>query len=81
MKYIASASAGYAGPAPDEEKYFISMPRLEEVNYAALTIQRDGDGPVKGLCARPQARRSCKRSCGRSGGDSWRVCQWEPAPR
>ena len=40
VEYIASAAAGYAGPAPDEEKYFISMPRLEEVNYAALTIQR-----------------------------------------
>ena len=38
--YHAPAAAGYAGPAPDEEKYFISMTRLEEVNYAALTIQR-----------------------------------------
>ena len=37
MEYIASAAAGYAGPAPNEEKYFISM---EEVSCAALTIQR-----------------------------------------
>ena len=36
VEYIAAA--GYAGPAPDEEKYFISITRLEEVNYAALTI-------------------------------------------
>ena len=56
VEYIASAAAGYAGPAPNEEKYFISMTRLEEV-------------------------RGCKRSCGRSGDVSWRVCQWEPAPR
>ena len=40
VEYIASAAAGYAGPAPNEEKYFISITRLEEVNYAALTIQR-----------------------------------------
>ena len=40
VEYIASAAAGYAGPAPNEEKYFISMTRLEEMNYAALTIQR-----------------------------------------
>ena len=39
VEYIASAAAGYAGPAPDEEKYFISITRLEELNYAALTIQ------------------------------------------
>ena len=40
VEYIASAAAGYAGPAPDEEKYFISMTRLEEVSCAALTFQR-----------------------------------------
>ena len=37
MECIAPAAVGYAGPAPDVEKYFIS--RLEEVNYAALMIQ------------------------------------------
>ena len=30
-------------PAPDEEKYFCSMTRSQEVNYAALTIQRSSD--------------------------------------
>ena len=40
MEYIAPAGAGCAGPAPDEEKYFISTTRLEEENYAALMIQR-----------------------------------------
>ena len=40
VEYIASAAAGYAGPAPDTEKYFISMTRLEGVNCAALMIQR-----------------------------------------
>ena len=40
VEYIASAAAGYAGLAPNEEKYFISMTRLEEVSCAALTIQR-----------------------------------------
>ena len=38
-EYIAPATAGYAGPAPDKEKQFISMTRLEEANFAALTIQ------------------------------------------
>ena len=40
MEYIAPATARYAGPAPDEEKYFISMTRLEEVNYEAQMIHR-----------------------------------------
>ena len=52
VEYISSDPAGYAtptsimeyiryaGPAPYEEKYFISMTRLEEENYAALVIQR-----------------------------------------
>ena len=40
VEYIASAAAGYAGPAPNEEKFFISMTRLEEVSCAALTVQR-----------------------------------------
>ena len=40
MEYIAPAAAGYAGTAPDEEKYVISLTRLEEVNHAALTIQQ-----------------------------------------
>ena len=34
VEYIASAAAGYAGLAPNEEKYFISMTRLEEVSCA-----------------------------------------------
>ena len=40
VENIASAAAGYAGPAANEEKYFISMTRLEEVSCAALIIQR-----------------------------------------
>ena len=40
VEYIASAAAGYAGPTPNEEKYCISMMRLEEESCAALAIQR-----------------------------------------
>ena len=36
----------------DEDENFISMTRLEEMNYAALTIQRGWRWTAKGLCFR-----------------------------
>ena len=37
---VHRTSGSWVRRAPDEEKYFISMTRLEEVNFAAVMIQR-----------------------------------------
>ena len=66
---------------PDEEKYFISMTRLEEETYAARIIQRGWRWTRKRVVIRAAWGRSCKKSHRRPGDALWRVCQREPAPR
>ena len=73
--YIASAAL-----ALDEEKYFISITRLEELNYAALTIQRGWRWTRKRILLRAASEERLEEKLREVRRPS-RVCQWEPAPR
>ena len=66
---------------PDEEKYFISMTRLEEETYAARIIQLGWRWTRKRVVIRAAWEEKLQEKLQEARRRLWRVGQWEPAPR
>ena len=79
---LAKPAAVIGVDVSDEDENFIPMTRLEEMNYAALTIQRGWRWTRERIVLRVASEERLQEKLrGRFGDALWRVYQWEPAPR